>query len=115
MKTILSFVKRGLSTSIPSIVQSADPTTKKFFKVKLCRGFIGLPKVYKEWAKTLGLRKRGQTNYVPVMPETMGAIIKLKELLKVDLADDKPEHINPVYPEGYRVIDDYLNKPLIEQ
>ena len=55
------------------------------------------------------MRKRGQTSYVPVQPETMGAIIKMKELLKVDLADGKPVHANPVYPKGYEVVHSYIN------
>jgi large subunit ribosomal protein L30 len=99
----MQLLRRAFSTT-----PSASPASGKFFKVKLFRGFIGLPDKYKEWARTLGLRKRGQTNYVPVMPVTMGAIIKMKELLKVDLVDERPEHNNPVYPKGYQVVDSYI-------
>lgn len=110
-----SFRRSIASVILPtaSAATFATEASKKFFKVKLYRGFIGLPEKYREWARTLGLRKRGQTNYVPVMPETMGAIIKLKELLKVDLVDEKPDYINPVYPKGYEVIDNYLEKPVL--
>lgn len=103
---------RSFSTAV-EVAPSAD-ASKKFFKIKLCRGFIGLPEVYRKRAATLQLKKRGQTSYVPVMPETMGAIIALKELLKVDLVDEKPENINPVYPKGYQVVDDYMQKKLID-
>lgn len=96
-----------------SSITAASETTGKYFKVKLYRGFIGLPEVYRKWASTLGLRKRGQTAYVPIMPVTMGAIIRLKELLKVDIVEEKPASINPVYPKGYKVVDDYLSKPVI--
>lgn len=88
----------------------ASETASRFFRVKLYRGFIGLPKRYREWARTLGLQKRGQTNYVPVIPETMGAILKLKELLRVDLVDEKPASTKTSYPKGYQIIDDYLHK-----
>lgn len=103
--------KRLLSTS-SSAVTSAS-TTGKFFKIKLYRGFIGLPDKYKEWARTLGLRKKGQTNHVPVMPQTMGAIIKLKELLKVEIVGEKPASNKISYPKGYEVIDDYISRPLL--
>ena len=88
---------------------------QKYFKLKLYRGFIGLPEKYKEWAKTLGLMRKGQINYVPVMPETMGAIIKLKELLKVDLVDSKPESTTIAYPKGYEVVGDYLALPILSR
>jgi ribosomal protein L30 len=81
----------------------------KFFKVKLFRGFIGLPEKHREWAKNLGLRKRGETVYVPVRAETVGSILKLKELLKVDLVDEIPKAINPTYPKGYQIVSSYLN------
>lgn len=87
-----------------SLVQST-----KFFKLKLFRGFIGLPGKYREWAKNLGLRKRGETVYVPVRAETIGSILKLKELLKVNLVDEIPKAINPEYPKGYQIIGSYLN------
>lgn len=109
-------LRRSISSvAQPTVPVKLEPTeaSKKFFKVKLYRGFIGLPDKYREWAHTLGLKKRGQTSYVPVMPKTMGAIIKLKELLKVDLVDEKPASINPVYPKGYEVVDNYLGKPIL--
>lgn len=93
--------------TLPVIPPSAGPSAR-FFKLKLYRGLIGLPPVYREWAKSLGLRKRGQTSYVPVLPETMGSIIKLKELLRVDLANEAPKQIKPVYPKGYSVVGSYL-------
>lgn len=100
-----------ISETAPDLKMSSALTqSSKFFKVKLYRGLIGLPDDYKEWAKNLGLRKRGQTAYVPVRAETMGSILKLKELLKVELADEIPKNINPVYPKGYEVVGSYLNK-----
>ena len=112
----MMFFRLALRPFSTQVAESASiDASKKFFKVKLCRGFIGLPDVYRKRAATLELKKRGQTSYVPVRPETMGAIIKMKELLKVELVDEKPEHANPVYPKGYQVVDNYMQKPLIDR
>lgn len=107
---MLTSLRSRLSTLAPAAIATPSASASaRFFKIKLCRGFIGLPERYREWAKTLGLRKRGQTSYVPVQPETMGAIIKMKELLKVDLVSERPVHANPVYPKGYEVVHSYIN------
>lgn len=81
-----------------------------FLKVYLYRGFIGLPKSIKDNAKCLGLTKRYQTVYVPPHPSCIGNILKIKELVKVELVDKKPApRVGPMYPKGYAVQGNYLH------
>lgn len=103
---------RSFSTGIAQVAGEAIQETKsQFFKVKLCRGFIGLPQEVRERATTLGLTRKGQIRYVPVIPETMGAILKLKELIKLELVDEIKDDKKKTYPKGYQVINSYLEKP----
>lgn len=79
-----------------------------FLKIKLYRGFIGLPKKLRDNAKCLGLYKRFQTTYVPIIPETVGNLLKIKELVKVEYVKEKPVETKPMYPPGYQVVGNYL-------
>lgn len=84
--------------------------TKGFLKVKLMRGFIGIDKKLSKCARCIGLNKRFQTSYVPIHPLAIGNVLKLKELVRVEYVNTKPEHVNPVYPKGYKVIGSLLTK-----
>lgn len=81
----------------------------KFLKVKLFRGFIGLPKSAQEHARCIGLTKRFQTVYLQPEPHIVGNLLKIKELVKVELVNSMPpRRIGPLYPKGYHVTSTYL-------
>jgi len=62
-----------------------------FYKVTLKRSLIGLPKATKLQAKALGLNHGlGKTVFKPVSAGNAGNILKLKELVSVELVD-KPK------------------------
>ncbi|OTA58040.1 putative 50S ribosomal protein L30 [Hypoxylon sp. EC38] len=54
-----------------------------FFRVTLHRSAIGLPRRTRGVLAALGLRKRSQTVFHPVSPQSAGMILKVKELVKV--------------------------------
>lgn len=47
-----------------------------------------MPEKVKAVVKSLGLRKRGSVVYQPVMPPIVGAIAKVKELVRVEVTKD---------------------------
>lgn len=55
----------------------------------MTRSTIGLPEVYKHTLKTLGLNKRGAVSYQQVSPAAAGMIAKVKELVKLELVDER--------------------------
>ncbi|OLL24797.1 54S ribosomal protein L33, mitochondrial [Neolecta irregularis DAH-3] len=60
-------------------------STNMFFKVTLIRSAIGLPKkTTRRVLESLGLRKRMQTVCYPVNQQTVGMILKVKELVRVE-------------------------------
>jgi ribosomal protein L30/L7E len=83
--------------------------TNKILKVKLFRGFIGLPAAAKEHARCIGLTKRFQTVYLRPAPELIGNLLKIKELVKVELVDQfPPQQAGPIYSKGYKVTGTFL-------
>ncbi|KAI2610829.1 uncharacterized protein GGS25DRAFT_480154, partial [Hypoxylon fragiforme] len=58
-----------------------------FFRVTLHRSAIGLPERTKGVLAALGLRKRSQTVFHLVSPQSAGMILKVKELVKVSEVD----------------------------
>lgn len=58
-----------------------------FFRITLHRSAIGLPRRTRGVLAALGLRKRSQTVFHPVSPQSAGMILKVKELVKVDEVD----------------------------
>lgn len=85
--------------------KSAGP----FLKVYLYRGFIGLPKIVQSHAKCLGLRQRYQTVYITPNPKAIGNLLKIKELVKVELVETRPPpREGPMYPKGYKVMHSLL-------
>lgn len=90
-----------------AVAAAARP--RGYLKVYLYRGFIGLPDAVRVHAKCLGLRKRFQTVYVRPAPAAIGNILKIKELVKVDLVAQKPPpRTTPLYPAGYAVCGTFL-------
>ncbi|KAI1135397.1 hypothetical protein F5Y05DRAFT_395553 [Hypoxylon sp. FL0543] len=54
-----------------------------FFRITLHRSAIGLPQRTRGVLAALGLRKRSQTVFHPVSPQSAGMILKVKELVHV--------------------------------
>ena len=77
---------------------------KEFFRVKLCRGLIGLPERYKSHVRALGLRHTHQKSYVEINPMTMGNIIKIKELVEVKRVKGKPIPGTSYWAKGYSLL-----------
>ncbi|KAI6085616.1 hypothetical protein F4821DRAFT_240163 [Hypoxylon rubiginosum] len=58
-----------------------------YFRITLHRSAIGLPQRTRGVLAALGLRKRTQTVFHPVSPQSAGMILKVKELVKVSEVD----------------------------
>ena len=58
-----------------------------YFKVTLRRSGIGLPQRTRGVLAALGLRRRCQTVYHPVSPQSAGMILRVKELVDVAETD----------------------------
>ena len=59
-----------------------------FWKVTLVRSGIGLSKRRNDTLVALGLRKRFRTVYKPVNPQVAGLLLRVKELIKLELVDE---------------------------
>jgi len=60
-----------------------------YWKVTLVRSAIGLPKRRNTTLIALGLRKRFRTVYKPVNPEIAGLLLRVKELIRLDLVNEE--------------------------
>ncbi|KAI1780865.1 hypothetical protein F4818DRAFT_397087 [Hypoxylon cercidicola] len=58
-----------------------------YFRITLHRSAIGLPQRTRGVLAALGLRKRTQTVFHPVSPQSAGMILKVKELVRVSEVD----------------------------
>ena len=58
-----------------------------FWKITLMRSGIGLPKRRNDTLIALGLRKRFRTVYKPINPQVAGLILRVKELVRLELVD----------------------------
>lgn len=81
-----------------------------FYKITLIRSLIGTPHTTRTVIKTLGLGKRCSTVYREVTPQMAGTLLKVKELIDVELADtpltvEQQRQLRKSNP-GYEVIRD---------
>lgn len=60
-----------------------------FYKATLFRSLIGVPKKTRIIIKTLGFGKRGSVIYRRVTPSITGSLLKVKELVNVELTKIK--------------------------
>ncbi|CCK71406.1 mitochondrial 54S ribosomal protein uL30m KNAG_0G03480 [Huiozyma naganishii CBS 8797] len=60
-----------------------------FYKVTLARSLIGMPRATRQIVKTLGLGKRGSTVYKRATPAIAGSLLKVKELITVEVSPQK--------------------------
>ncbi|KAH3679191.1 hypothetical protein WICMUC_001203 [Wickerhamomyces mucosus] len=58
-----------------------------FYRITLKRSTIALPKQIKDTVSKLGLNKTGSISYRPVSPIAAGMILKVKELVNVEVVD----------------------------
>ncbi|CCC68110.1 hypothetical protein NCAS_0B00260 [Naumovozyma castellii] len=59
-----------------------------YYKITLARSVIGLPQATRDIVKTLGLGKRGSVIYRQVTPAIAGSMIKVKEIIDVEVTKD---------------------------
>lgn len=78
-----------------------------YYKITLKRSAIGLPQDIRAASKTLGLVRLHQTSYKPVNASNAGLILKLKELVHVEVVDHIPtrEEVAATKPSrGYTIV-----------
>ena len=59
-----------------------------FWRITLKRSGIGLPSAKLDTLYALGLRKRFQTTYKPVNPQVAGQLLRVKELVQLELVEE---------------------------
>ncbi|KAJ2665310.1 hypothetical protein IWW48_000198 [Coemansia sp. RSA 1200] len=92
------------STHTANIPVAPKPSEQgKFWKITLKRSPIGLHPRTRENARALGLVRRGHIVYRPISNELAGMILKLKELVKIELVD-KVEPLKSKAVDGFEVI-----------
>lgn len=77
---------------------------EKYFRVTLKRGLIGLPDKFKEHTRSLGLRRTHQKSYLQINPQTVGNILKVKELVEVKTVKGKPIPGASYWAKGYSIL-----------
>ncbi|KAJ2443985.1 hypothetical protein GGF42_006456, partial [Coemansia sp. RSA 2424] len=75
--------QRQVSTFVPQA--PAANQDGNFWKITLTRSTIGLHPRTRENARVLGFKRRGNVVYRPITKELAGIILKLKEIVKVEL------------------------------
>ncbi|KAJ2402369.1 39S ribosomal protein L33, mitochondrial [Coemansia sp. RSA 2559] len=100
---------RYLSTTSACATTTITPNTPKpneqgqFWKITLKRSPIGLHPRTRENARALGLERRGHIVYRQISSELAGMILKLKEIVQVELVD-KVEPLKSKAADGFEVI-----------
>lgn len=84
-----------------------------FYRIRATRSCIGMPRVIRETCEALGLNKRGKVVYKQVDPRIAGQLLKVKELINVQLVD-KPltreqERLLRRSPPGFSVLNQSQN------
>lgn len=79
-----------------------------YYRIHLYRSFIGMPQTIRETCKALGLRKTGNVVYRKVSPQIAGQVVKVKELVRVNLVESieiqQAELLSRKSSPGYSVI-----------
>jgi ribosomal protein L30 len=78
---------------------SATDEEKKFFQITLMRSLIGLPSKTRRSVAALGLSKRHQVVWQPFTSPVVGTLLKVKELVTVELVSDIPPKMPT--PKGF--------------
>jgi large subunit ribosomal protein L30 len=61
--------------------------TDRYVKVTLVRSLVGYPRVQRETAKGLGLRKLNSHAVLKATPDTLGMVHKITHVLKVETVE----------------------------
>jgi large subunit ribosomal protein L30 len=77
----------AFSTTFPQSL-SRIPESTMYWKVTLMRSGIGLSKRRNDTLVALGLRKRFRTVYKPINPQIAGLLLRVKELIRLELVDE---------------------------
>lgn len=84
--------------------QQHQQQPQEYFRVTLKRGLIGLPDKFKEHVRSLGLRHTHQKSYLQINPQTVGNILKVKELVEVKKVKGKPVPGASYWAKGYSIL-----------
>jgi ribosomal protein L30/L7E len=98
----------GIKSAVQEAHQVAQQNAGKWFRVTLKKSLIGLDWRLKRCAEALGLRRVGQHVYKPVDANQLGNIVKLKELVRVEIKKGLPVRDNRSHPCGFEVIGNLL-------
>ncbi|KAI8840395.1 hypothetical protein BJ741DRAFT_706279 [Chytriomyces cf. hyalinus JEL632] len=74
----------------------------RYYKITLRRGLRGIEKSVKKCVDALGLKGRHETVWKSVNPHNAGLILKIRELITVELANELPQDLGrPRAVKGY--------------
>ncbi|KAJ3065537.1 hypothetical protein HDU98_011117 [Podochytrium sp. JEL0797] len=79
-----------LSAAAPLPVSAQNPYPYKYYQVTLRRGLYGIDKDVKKCVDALGLKGRHEVVWRPVGPHVAGLILKVRELVTVELVNEVP-------------------------
>ncbi|KAG7663248.1 uncharacterized protein J8A68_003248 [[Candida] subhashii] len=89
-------------------MSSIDAAKQLFFKITQHRSVIGMPRKLRRTVRSLGLNHRDVTVYQTISPSTAVKLSKVKELVKVELADQKLSrrevNLTRKYKPGFSVV-----------
>lgn len=91
--TVLATRKSQAALKAAEQAASADGANQptQFYAITLKRSSIGMPQKIKDLIENdLGIKKRLRTVIYPVNPSIAGKILKIKEMVQVDLLDKLP-------------------------
>lgn len=98
-KTLKLIQSRGIFTPATPATNEAG----QFWKITLTRSPIGLNPQVRENVRALGFKRRGNVVYRSITNELAGKILKIKEIVKVELVG-KAESLKTPAANGFEVI-----------
>lgn len=102
----------GITFAAQEAQRVAQQNAGKWFKITLKRSLIGMPWQRRLNARALGLSRVGQQAYKKIDGVVIGNIVKIKELVKVEIKKGLPLPNNRSHPSGFEVIGSMLNKSI---
>lgn len=83
-------------------------TKQLYYKITQMRSTIGMPPIVRKNIQALGLKKRFQTVYQRVSPSTAHRLMRVKELVAIDLVNE-PKSVDEMAQErkfkpGFEII-----------
>ncbi|OMJ29764.1 hypothetical protein AYI69_g715 [Smittium culicis] len=92
--------------------EASEPALKsdKLYKIKLIRSLIGTKPIVRKNALAIGLKRTGNIVFHPVTNEMAGIILRIKELVSIQLVDSKTP-TRTKQPLGYHVVSRFNQFP----